>query len=182
MIVEGRVWKLGDGVEATDILPARYDELQAKNLWDECAAHLLEDIAPDYAKAGQPGDIVIAGKQLGVGHAHYYRAAIFASRAAKLGGIFAESVVDLFLRGSIDQGVAVWRIPEISTFAETGDLLHIDLQAGKAINRTQDRTMDFKPVHPAVLEILAAGSAFEWAKAKALHRSNNESAASGAVS
>ena len=170
MIAQGRVWKLGDGIEATDLLPARYDELGAKGLWHECAAHLFEDLDPAFASQLRPGDIVLAGKDLGSGHSHYYRAAILACRAASIGAMLAESVVDLFLRGAIDQGLAVWNLPSIAAFAEAGDNIRVDFRTGTAENLTRNRSLQFKPAAPLILDILAAGGAFEWAKGRARQR------------
>ena len=42
----GRVWKLGDSVGATDLLPAAYDKAASMGNADQCAPHVLEGSVP----------------------------------------------------------------------------------------------------------------------------------------
>ena len=83
MKLSGNVWKFGDDLGVCDLLAAKYDNLGVNDQWEECATHLLEELAPDFATQARPGDIIVAGFQLGSGHAHYYRAAIMALKPAK---------------------------------------------------------------------------------------------------
>ncbi|WP_432013618.1 hypothetical protein [Streptomyces cucumeris] len=163
MILDGRVWKYGDDIKATDLVPPRYDKEGMQRLWDECAKHLLEDIDPAMAAAVQAGDVVVAGENLGAGHAHYYMAAIMGSSASGLKALLAESVNALFLRAAIDAGVATWSLRGISEFVETGDHLHLDLRTGLAKNLTQGTEKQFPPVGDVVLDILDAEGSRNWA-------------------
>ncbi|MDN3060053.1 hypothetical protein PH213_37165 [Streptomyces sp. SRF1] len=163
MIFEGRVWKVGDNIGATDLVSARHDKAGMQRQWDECAQHLLEDVDPAIAREIQPGDILVAGQNLGTGHAHYYMAAIMGSAASGLSALLADSVNALFLRAAVDAGVTVWSLPGISRFVDSGDRLHIDLRTGHAENRTQHTHQQFPPVGDAVLQILDAGGSRNWA-------------------
>ena len=169
MKLNGTVWKFGDDLSVFDILPARFDDLGVNELWDECAAHLFEDIAPHFQEKMRPGDIIVAGKNLGIGHAHYYRATILACKARGIAAVLAESTVNLFLRGAIDQGLPVWNYPEIPDFVRDGDQFSMDLATGLAQNAGTGVSMKFTPLAPVILEILAADGAFNWAKARANH-------------
>ena len=104
MKLNGRVWKLGDDVGATDLLPAAYDKAASLGKADECAAHVLEGLRPDFRAGRQPKDLIVGGRNLGAGHAHYHRGAVIGCRSAGLGALLAESVGGLFLRASIDEG------------------------------------------------------------------------------
>ena len=163
MIIDGKVWKYGDGVGATDIVPSRHDKAGMTRDWPECARHLLEDVDPSFADSVQPGDILVAGKQLGSGHAHYYMAAIMGSHAAGVSALLAESVSALFFRAAIDAGVTAWSLPGITDLVATGDHLRLDLRTGEAENRTTGASAQFAPVSPIVLDILDAGGADSWA-------------------
>ncbi|MFE4551836.1 hypothetical protein [Streptomyces sp. NPDC056785] len=154
---------MGDSIGATDLVSARHDKAGMQRQWDECAKHLLEDVDPAMAGEIQPGDILIAGNNLGTGHAHYYMAAIMGSAASGLSAILADSVNTLFLRAAVDAGVTVWNLPGISHFVNSGDRLHIDLRTGNAENRTQNSHKQFPPVGDAVLQILEAGGSRNWA-------------------
>jgi 3-isopropylmalate/(R)-2-methylmalate dehydratase small subunit len=105
MILSGRVWKLGDDVGATDIVSAEYDKLGMSHQWGECAQYVLKDVRPELAGEVKPGDIVVAGRNFGTGHAHYYSTAIMACKAAGIAGLFGESVSGLFQRAAIDFGM-----------------------------------------------------------------------------
>ncbi len=47
MILQGKVWKFGDGISTDHIAPGRYLHLRS-NL-PELAKHVLEDARPDFA-------------------------------------------------------------------------------------------------------------------------------------
>jgi 3-isopropylmalate/(R)-2-methylmalate dehydratase small subunit len=163
MKLAGKVWKFGDGLGATDILPARYDKQGMSRQWAECAKHIVEDVAPGVAEQIQPGDIFVAGRSFGTGHAHYYNAAIMGSREAGIRGFLVEGISGLFQRGSIDFGMPAWVLPGISELVETGDRLEIDLATGHARNVTTQVAREFPPVDPIIIEILEAGGSQNWA-------------------
>lgn len=166
MILDGRVWKVGNDVGATDLVPARYDKAGMQWDWPECARHLLEDYNPRVANEVLAGDIIIGGHNLGAGHMHYYMAAIKGSEAAGIGALLADSVNALFFRTAVDAGVTAWSFNGVSAFVDTGDHLRIDLPTGSAQNLTAGTTTTFAPVSPIVLEILAAGGSKPWALAR----------------
>lgn len=163
MKLAGNVWKFGDGVGATDILPARYDKQGMSRQWKECASHLFEDIAPGLAARIAPGDLFVAGKGFGAGHAHYYTAAIMGSVEAGLSAFLAEGIGGLFQRGSIDFGMPACVVPGISGLVENGDQLEVDLASGTACNISTGATLAFEPISPLILEIVAAGGSRNWA-------------------
>lgn len=163
MILRGRVWKFGDELGATDLVSAAYDRFGMSRQWDECAKHLLEDIDPHFpAKVGR-GDLLVAGRNLGAGHAHYYTAAIMGAHTAGIGGMLGETMGGLFRRAAIDLGVPALAVGGIAALVETGDELEVDLAAGKAVNRSNGAKIGFAAVSPIVLDILAAGGSTSWA-------------------
>ena len=162
MKLTGGVWKFGDKIGATDLVSAAHDDIGMGRQWKECAKHVLEELDPEFPSKVKPGDILVAGEKLGVGHAHYYPAAIMGSFRAGLSGLFAESVGALFQRHAIDLGVPVWPLPGISALVESGDRLELDLSAGRATNLTTGRTLEFKPISPVIIEILEAGGSTNW--------------------
>jgi len=169
MILRGRVWKFGDDLGATDLVSAAYDNFGMGRKWDECARHLLEDIDPDFVgKVGQ-GDLLIGGRNLGAGHAHYYAAAIMGANAAGIAGLFGDTMGGLFRRAAIDFGVPAGPIGGISDLVETGDELELDLMGGIATNRTSGATLKFPKVDPIILEILGEGGSTNWALKRAGH-------------
>ena len=163
MILTGRVWKLGDNVGATDLLPARYDKQGMSRQWQECATHILEDARPGLADQVRAGDIVVAGEGFGAGHAHYYSAAVMGCRTAGIAGFLVDGIGGLFQRACIDFGMPAWTMMGIAAFVFEGDGLTIDLATGNAENLTTGRAERFAPVAPLILDILAAGGSEPWA-------------------
>lgn len=166
MKLTGRVWKLGDDVGATDLLPAAYDKSASRGEWDDCISHVLEELRPDFKDTRQPGDLIVAGRNFGAGHAHYHRGGVLGTKATGIAAMFADSLNGLFFRSAIDEGYPAWPVPGLATFVDDGDTLEIDLAAGQARNLTQGAAMAFKPCDPAILAILAAGSVMNWAIAR----------------
>lgn len=166
MILSGAVWKFGDRLGALDIVPPDYDELGMAYDWKGCARHLFEVIEPRFSVDGAPGDIIVAGEGLGAGHAHYYMAAIMASKVAGISAMLCESANTLFQRAAIDQGFAVWAMSGIQAFVSQGDHLHIDLATGAALNHTTGKATTFTPVSPIILDILGSDGSLNWAIAR----------------
>ena len=163
MNLTGRVWKLGENVGATDLLPARYDKQGMTRQWEECAKHILEDARPGIAERVRPGDIMVAGEGFGAGHAHYYSAAVRGCQTAGIAAFLVDSIGGLFQRACIDFGMPAWAMPGLANFVTEGDELSIDLATGDAINRSAGTATRFAPVAPLILEILEAGGSEPWA-------------------
>jgi 3-isopropylmalate/(R)-2-methylmalate dehydratase small subunit len=163
---EGNVWKVGDRVSATDLVPSRYDEQGMSKRWDECAEHFLEDLQPTVATKIEPGDLLVGGHGFGAGHAHYYLTAIMGAATAGIRAVLAESVGALYLRASIDAGQPIWAVPGITSLVEQGHRLRVDLRNGTAWNLTTATEMSFAPVSPIVVDILQAGGSSAWAHAR----------------
>ena len=177
MILNGKAWKFGSNVGATDIVSSEYDKFGMSKQWPECSKHLFEALAPSFVGSAQPGDILVAGHKLGAGHAHYYTTAIMACKAAGLAGFFAETVNNLFQRAAIDQGFPIWQIPGLNAILNTGDALELDLLAGKATNFSNGSVLTFKPVSSIILDILGADGSRNWA----LRRTNAGPTANGPI-
>lgn len=163
MILRGRVWKFGNELGATDLVSAEYDKFGMSRQWGECAKHLLEDLDPEFPTKVGKGDILVAGRNLGAGHAHYYTAAIMGAHTAGISVLLGESMGGLFQRAAIDLGVPAWAVPDISSLVETGDDLEINLSSGEAMNRSTGASARFDPVSPIILDILDAGGSTNWA-------------------
>jgi 3-isopropylmalate/(R)-2-methylmalate dehydratase small subunit len=163
MKLEGKAWVFSHSLGATDIVSARYDKAGMSHDWVECSKHLLEDVDPAFSTAVGRGDIMIAGDNLGRGHAHYYTAAVMGCKEAGISALLCESVNALFQRGAIDQGFLTWPFPGIGSFALTGDWIEIDLLSGKAINHNSGAVRQFEPVSQIILDIVNAGGSLDWA-------------------
>lgn len=158
MILKGKAWKFGDSISTDHIAPGRYFHLRT-NL-PELAKHVLEDANPDFASQMAPGDIVVAGRNFGLGSSREH-----APRIIKLAGVnavLAQSFARIFFRNSINVGLPVLEID--TSGIEQGDELEIDLGAGTVRNVTRDETLIFAPLPPVMVKILGDGGLVEHFK------------------
>jgi 3-isopropylmalate/(R)-2-methylmalate dehydratase small subunit len=173
MILKGKVWKLGDNISATDLVSERYDADSMNRRWDICAQHVLEDIIPGFSGQVKTGDIIVAGKNFGRGHAHYYAGAIMGTKTCGIGAILAEGANTLFLRTSIDFGMLTWTFSGISELVETGEEIEFNLESGLVKNLSQGSNKQLSPVSPIIIDILKADGSDKWALARVLAKRVN---------
>ena len=62
-IIEGRAWVFGDSVDTDNMYPGFAMKLPV----GEAAKHVFYDLRPGWTDEVQAGDIVIAGKNFGIG-------------------------------------------------------------------------------------------------------------------
>jgi hypothetical protein len=72
MILRGRAWTFGENISTDLIIPGRYAHLRGDLA--ELAKHTLEDIRPEFASTVRPGDIVVGGRNFGIGSPRTCRA------------------------------------------------------------------------------------------------------------
>jgi 3-isopropylmalate/(R)-2-methylmalate dehydratase small subunit len=163
MIIQGRVWKIRDDLRATDVVSERYDEFSMSKRFDECAKHVLEDVEPRFVKEMRPGDIIVAGRNFGAGHAHYYGGAIMGMKRTGIGAVLAESINGFFLRVAIDFGLAAWSFPGLHALVNTGDEIRLDMLSGDVTNLTTKTVAKVDGMSPIIADIIAADGSLKWA-------------------
>ncbi|SNZ07062.1 3-isopropylmalate/(R)-2-methylmalate dehydratase small subunit [Persephonella hydrogeniphila] len=161
MKIEGKVWKFGDDINTDEIIPARYLVTTDP---EELAKHVMEDADPEFPNKVQPGDIIVAGKNFGCGSSREH--APLALKGAKIGAIIAESFARIFYRNAINLGLPIIESPEAAKDAEEGDIIEIDFDEGKIINRTKGKEYSFKPLPESLKKVFEAGGLMEYAKDK----------------
>ncbi len=152
MQFRGRVWKFDDDIDTDVIIPARYlMTFDAKEL----AAHVMEDVDPEFAGKVQEGDIIVAGKNFGCGSSREH--APIAIRGAGVSVVMAKSYARIFYRNGINIGLPLVECPEAVDDAEDGDILEIDTTEGFVVNTRTGNTYSAKQHAPYVQEIVKAG-------------------------
>ena len=148
---KGRVWKYGDDVNTDVIFPGKYTYQPMEPA--EMAEHALEDLDPGFAKAVQPGDIIVAGKNFGCGSSREQAATCL--KAAGVAAIIAPSFSRIFFRNAINSGLPVIELAEGTEAIKAGDEVGIDFGAG--VVEHDGKTYSFPPLPPEVLAILEDG-------------------------
>lgn len=156
MQFRGRVWKFDDDIDTDVIIPARYlMTFDAKDL----AAHVMEDVDPEFAGKVQEGDIIVAGKNFGCGSSREH--APIAIKGAGVSVVLAKSYARIFYRNGINIGLPLVECPEAVDEAEDGDILEIDTTEGFVVNTRTGNTYTARQHAPYVQEIVNAGGLME---------------------
>jgi 3-isopropylmalate/(R)-2-methylmalate dehydratase small subunit len=151
LVINGKVWKYGDGVNTDVIFPGKYTyTLKEPN---EIAAHALEDLDPDFAPNAQAGDVIVAGRNWGNGSSR--EQAVTTLKYKGLAAVVAKSFARIYFRNGINQGLLLISCPAAVDAAERGDTLEIDLSNN--LIRLKGREFPFPPLSPTALGIIQDG-------------------------
>lgn len=158
MIIKGKAWKFGDNISTDHIIPGRFYHLRS-NL-EELTKHVFDDIAPGFSQKISKGDVIIAGKNFGLGSSREHAPLII--KMAGIDAIVAESFARIFYRNAINVGLAAIICPadEISE----GSQLEIRLDEGMLIDETSGKTKTFSPLPAIMRSILNEGGLDHYIK------------------
>lgn len=161
MTLEGNVWKYGDNVDTDAIIPARYLNLTTPA---ELGAHCMENIDTAFAGAVQPGDVLVAGENMGCGSSREHAA--LAIKGAGVACVIAGSFARIFYRNAINVGLPILECQPAAAEAATGHRLSIDLVTGEVRNLTTGQVHHAEPYPAFLMAIIDAGGLVPYTKAK----------------
>ncbi len=149
-IARGRAWVFGDEVNTDDMYPGFAMKLPPA----QAARHMFDATRPDWPTLVEPGDIVVAGRNFGLGSSRPV-AELFAELG--VGALIAEQFNSLFHRNVLNYGLPAVTIPHARAIITEGDLLEIDFLAAELRNQTQQSVHSFDPFPAFIVEMLSAG-------------------------
>jgi 3-isopropylmalate/(R)-2-methylmalate dehydratase small subunit len=94
-----RVWKLGDDIDTDVLAPGTYMKLEI----DQLAKHCLESTRADFAANVQPGDVIVAGKNFGIGSSREQAASVLVHLG--IAAVIAPSYSGLYFRNAFNVGL-----------------------------------------------------------------------------
>jgi len=144
----GRAWVFGDSIN-TD---AMYPGFAMKMDIPEAAQHVFYDLRPGWVSEVQQGDIVIAGRNFGIGSSRPVAALM---RHLGVTALVAEEFNSLFLRNAINNGLPAVTVPAVRQHVAEGDTVTVDLAASCLVDG--EVRLDCAPLPAFVLDILDAG-------------------------
>jgi len=157
-MIKGKAWNYGDDVNTDFILPGIYLELTDP---EEMGRHAMEGIDPGFAGKVRPGDVVVGGRNFGLGSSREH--APIALKRSGIAAVIAEGYARIFYRNATNLGLPALECPNVSKEIKTGDTVEVALDEGTIIvNGT--KTLNFVPVPEFMMEILAAGGLREYIK------------------
>lgn len=151
-----RVWKFGDAINTDDILPGKYAPFMVGE--DKFHTYAFAHIRPDFASNYRPGDILVCGKNTGLGSSREY--APEALRKLGLKAIIAKSYARIFYRNLVNLGIMPFEAPEMVEALQDGDEVELDFEQG--LLQRGAETFRLRPPPAFLLEALKEGSILEY--------------------
>lgn len=150
----GRVWLFGDNVNTDLIMPGKALALP------KAQQHTLafEAVRPNWSKQTQPGDLIVAGRNFGMGSSRPIDGVL---RACGIAGVVAESVNGLCLRTLVNGGIPAIDCPGAAALFREGETATVDFATGTVRNDSRAGTAQGRPLAPLLGEIIAAGGVMQ---------------------
>jgi 3-isopropylmalate/(R)-2-methylmalate dehydratase small subunit len=148
--ISGRVWVFGDSVDTDAMYPAFAMKLDVP----EASRHVFYQIRPGWTDLVERGDIVVAGRNFGVGSSRPV-AALF--RHLGVAALIAEDFNSLFFRNAINAGLPALTVPGVTKLFSDGDRGSFDIATGSFRNESTGAAGKTAPLPQLILEILASG-------------------------
>lgn len=146
----GKVFRFGDNIDTDVLAPGQY---MAAPL-DVLASHCLETVAPEFAGSVLPGDIILAGRNFGMGSSREQAAQ--ALKHLGIAGIVAHSFGGIFYRNAINLGLPVF-VHEGPIAAEPGDAMLLDIDAARLTHGATGRVTPLEPLPGFLLDLIRDG-------------------------
>ena len=157
--LKGKAWTFGDEINTDTMAPGIY----FKEPMDVMARHCLETVDPEFAPGVRPGDIVVAGRNFGVGSAR--EQAPMALVHLGVSAILAVSFSRIFYRNAINFGVPLLVFPQAAEI-ESGALLEVNPVEGIITNASTGDTYKVDGIPPHLMEMINIGGLMPWLKEK----------------
>jgi 3-isopropylmalate/(R)-2-methylmalate dehydratase small subunit len=148
--ITGKVWVFGDSIDTDAMYPAFAMKLETS----EAAKHVFYQLRPGWTGLVAPGDIIVAGRNFGVGSS---RPVANLFRHIGVAALIAEEFNSLFFRNAINAGLPALTVPDATQLFSDGDQCSFDIATGAYRNDTTGAAGRTTPLPPLILEILASG-------------------------
>jgi 3-isopropylmalate/(R)-2-methylmalate dehydratase small subunit len=153
MNFKARVWKVGDNINTDLILPAHAFYLPAA----EQPKYVFHANRPGWAELVKPGDILIGGKNFGMGSS---RPAARSLKNLGIACLVAPSINGLFFRNCVNFAFPAVECPGVDGAFEEGEIAEVDFDTGAVRNATRGTTLKGRPMPPQLLELVKAGGIY----------------------
>ena len=144
-----KVWHVGDDIDTDALAPGAY----MQHGIDVIAQHCLENVLPEFAMQAGRGDVIVAGRNFGIGSSREQAAAALVHLG--IAAVIAPSYGGLFFRNAFNLGLL------LLTCQETGVLRNQELIAPVVIGQKLDFVSGLRvacdPVPDFLLRMVRAG-------------------------
>ncbi len=149
-LIEGRAWVFGDSVDTDNMYPAFAMKLPI----EEAAKHVFYDLRPGWTEAVRPGDLVVGGRNFGIGSSRPV-AQLF--KELGVAALLAEEFNSLFFRNSINFGLPAVTVPGVTAALRDGDRIRLNVSEATVETLAGGVRLVGVPLPAFVLDIVAQG-------------------------
>lgn len=153
----GRIHLFGDDIDTDQLAPGRW----MRGGLDELSRHCLEAVRPDFAASVRPGDLVVGGRNFGVGSSREQAAE--ALKHLGVAAVIARSFAGIFYRNALNLGLPALVAPTLEG-VEDGAEATLDPAAGLLTLTGTGRTIALEPIPANLAPMLAAGGLVPFLK------------------
>lgn len=153
MKFQARVWKFGDNINTDLILPIQAFYLPAS----EQPRHVFSANRPGWVDQVKPGDIVVGGKNFGMGSS---RPAARSLKNLGIACLIAPSINGLFFRNAVNFAFPAMECPGVHDAFEEGDIAEVDFESSTVRNVTRGATLEGRRMPPKLMELVKAGGIY----------------------
>lgn len=154
MRFKARVWIFGDNINTDLILPNKAFYLTH----EEQAQYVFHANRPGWAQQVEQGDILIGGRNFGMGSS---RAAARSLKNLGLACLIAESLNGLFLRNCVNFAFPALECPGVHAAFTEGEIAEVDFEAATVRNLTRGAQLPGKPLPPSLMALVQAGGIYQ---------------------
>ncbi len=123
-----KVWHVGDDVDTDALAPGAYMQHDI----DVIAQHCLENLIPHFARDVKPGDIIVAGRNFGIGSSR--EQAVAALKHLGVAAVIAPSYGGLFFRNAFNLGLLLITSPDTNLLQDQELLAHVSIRLEAIFN------------------------------------------------
>lgn len=153
-----KIWHLADDVDTDALAPGAWMQFGVEVI----AQHCLENMVPSFAKAVRPGDVIVAGRNFGIGSSREQAAAALVHLGVR--AVIAPSYGGLFFRNAFNLGLLLLTCPP-NDLLQSQDLKNLALR-GQTIVLDNGAEVPCEPVPDFLLAMVEAGGLLPSLKRK----------------
>ncbi|MEO8654889.1 MAG: 3-isopropylmalate dehydratase [Ramlibacter sp.] len=144
-----RAWRVGADIDTDQLAPGH----AMKSGIEVIAKHCLEGVRPEFASGVQPGDVLVAGSNFGIGSSREQAA----SALVQLGvaAVIAPSFSGLYFRNAFNVGLLLLTCADAQQLQE-GERIAFDARAGRIV-RPGGEVLATEPIPGFLLDMVEAG-------------------------
>ena len=165
--MSGWVFLFGDDIDTDQLAPGQY----MKGGLAELAAHCLEAVRPEFPASVEKGDIVVAGRNFGMGSSREQAAE--ALKYLGVAGVVARSFAGIFYRNAINLGLPVIVARGDLSGLQDRDAARLDLDSGE-LRPASSGAVKLEPLPDNLKTLLADGGLVPHLKKRFAAERNRE--------